>query len=87
MSSIKIEHSDRIVYKNEQGKYHRLDGPAREFKDGYKEWYINGIRHREDGPAIEWNFFKRWYLNNKIYTEQDWQQEVIRLKLKRILYL
>ena len=59
MKSIKIEYKDRIVYENEQGRFHRLDGPSREFKDGYKEWYINGIRHREDGPAIEWNFYKR----------------------------
>ena len=29
-------------YKN--GKLHRLNGPALEFADGYKEWWINGKR-------------------------------------------
>ena len=31
-----------------------------------KEWYLNGKRHREDGPAIEWDDgSKEWYLNGK----------------------
>jgi len=32
------------------------------------EWYLNGKRHREDGPAIEWvNGTKAWYLNDKLH--------------------
>ena len=32
---------------------------------GYK-WYLNGMLHREDGPAIEWyNDEKEWYQNNR----------------------
>ena len=32
--------------------------------DGSKYWYLNGKRHRTDGPAIEYsNGDKRWYLN------------------------
>jgi hypothetical protein len=34
--------------------------------DGTKRWYLNGQRHREDGPAIEFaNGDKRWCLNGK----------------------
>jgi len=34
------------------------------------EWRLNGKRHREDGPAIEWaNGDKEWYLNGKYHRE------------------
>lgn len=32
--------------------------------NGTKEWYMNGMRHREDGPAIEHSDgTKFWYVN------------------------
>jgi hypothetical protein len=65
MKSIKKEYSDRIEYRNEQGYLHREDGPATEWFDGAKFWYLYGI----------------------IYTEHDWQQELAKIKLKRILDL
>ena len=35
---------------------------------GTKWWYLNGQRHRVDGPAIEYsNGIKWWYLNGKIH--------------------
>ena len=34
--------------------------------DGTKRWYLNGKRHREDGPAIEYaDGHKEWWLNGK----------------------
>jgi hypothetical protein len=88
MKSIKKEYKDMIEYLNEQGDLHREDGPAREFKDGTREWWFNGERHREDGPAFEWSDgSKTWWLNGQMYSEQDWQQEVTKIKLKRILDL
>jgi hypothetical protein len=75
-------------YKNESGQYHRLDGPAIEFNNGNKHWYINGKRHREDGPAIEYGSgYKSWYLNDIRYTEEEFHQELIKLKLKRLVEL
>ena len=45
---------------------HREDGPAIEYTDGTKYWYINGKFHREDGPAIMCNNGdKNWYLNGE----------------------
>ena len=39
-------------------------------EDGYKEWYLNGNLHREDGPAIEYaNGSKKWYLNGNLHRE------------------
>jgi len=37
---------------------------------GAKQWYLNGERHREDGPACEYNDgTKQWYLNGKRHRE------------------
>ena len=40
------------------------------YDDGTKHWYLNGERHREDGPACEWAYgTKYWYLNGKVHRE------------------
>jgi hypothetical protein len=32
--------------------------------NGDKRWHLNGLFHREDGPAIEWaDGILEWYLN------------------------
>jgi hypothetical protein len=37
---------------------------------GYKSWYLDGKRHREDGPAVEGSDGdKYWYLNGKLHRE------------------
>ena len=58
-----VRHNGAIEYYQD-GKFHRLDGPAIECALGRKEWYKNGVLHRLDGPAIEWlDGTKQWYLN------------------------
>jgi len=43
---------------------HREDGPAIEWSDGAKEWFLNGKLHRLDGPAIFYpDVIKKWYIN------------------------
>ena len=38
--------------------------------DGDKCWYINGKRHRKDGPAIEYSDgSKHWFLNGDLHRE------------------
>jgi hypothetical protein len=82
------------------GKQHREDGPAVESDLGYKAWLINNklltthyVRlsetiHREDGPAVEYdNGDKSWYLNDIKYIEEEFHQELIKLKLKRLIEL
>jgi hypothetical protein len=40
------------------------------YPNGTKYWYLNGKRHREDGPAVEWaDGTKCWYLNGEELTE------------------
>jgi len=54
--------SDRLT------NMHRTDGPAVEFADGGKCWYLNGELHRTDGPAIEYaKGDKYWYLNGELH--------------------
>ena len=61
-----------FVWKNSQQKLHRLDGPAVEYADGDKRWYLNGEYHRVDGPAREFsNGDKYWYLNGKELTKEE----------------
>jgi hypothetical protein len=36
--------------------------------NGKEEWFKDDLRHREDGPAIEWfNGDKLWYLNGELH--------------------
>jgi len=40
------------------------------YENDTKHWFLNGKKHREDGPAIEQaNGYKVWYLNNKPHRE------------------
>ena len=70
----------QYILKNEDGTFyysdkkmtmrHREDGPAVEYPDGTKYWYLNGKPHREDGPAVEYaNGTKYWYLNGQLHRE------------------
>jgi len=60
------DNGDKAWYQN--GKRHRLDGPAIERSNGYKAWYQNGKCHRLDGPAIESsNGDKSWWRNDQIH--------------------
>jgi hypothetical protein len=55
------------------GLLHREDGPAIEYADGYKAWYINGKFHRIDGPAIVGlDGYKSWYLEGVLYSQVEW---------------
>jgi hypothetical protein len=74
MKSFKVKFSNRIEYHNEKGLLHRLDRPARIWTRGENKgdlaWFINGLRHREDGPAIEYqDGTKAWFINDKRHRE------------------
>ena len=77
-------------WKLSNGKLHREDGPAEEFGNGTKHWFINNECHREDGPAIELgNGNKYWFLNGNEYTEQEHKKRTLatsrRIKLEELL--
>ena len=56
---------------NEDGLYHREDGPAIEYKDGTKIWFFHDEYHRLDGPAwIHDNGDTDWYINDYYVTSE-----------------
>ena len=57
------------------------------YYNGHKAWYINGKRHREDGPAIQnTGGYKDWYINDKNYTEKEYKLEIERIRKIRFKY-
>ena len=47
------------------------------YTNGTKFWYLNGKRHREDGPAVEYaDGTKYWYLNGKEFTEKEFNERM-----------
>jgi hypothetical protein len=76
------------VFKDENGEYHREDGPAYEQPDGFKSWYLNGLCHREDGPAVERiNGPKSWWLNGNNVSRQEFNDFLLRKRLQKIMEL
>ena len=66
------------IWKNENGKLHREDGPAVIFPDGIQQWYINGNLHRGDDPAIICPDGRQyWYINGHDVTDEikKWANE------------
>jgi hypothetical protein len=52
--------------------FHRLDGPAVEYSNGPKFWFVDGKHHRLDGPAFIWpSGYKEWYVDGKHLTEKQ----------------
>ena len=64
---------------NEDGLYHRLDGPAIELLNGTKRWYLNGKQHRLDGPAVEhYDGWYEWWANGCpiSFDIKDWADDL-----------
>lgn len=46
------------------GTIHRTNGPAL-INNNSKQWWVNDMRHRLDGPAVEWsNGSLEWWIND-----------------------
>jgi hypothetical protein len=60
---------------NDEGQLHRLDGPAKEWCNGSKSWWVNGKLYRLDGPAIEWSDgTKHWFIADQRLTQRQFKQ-------------
>jgi hypothetical protein len=46
-----VDEDKNIYWSNDKDQLHRLDGPAIEYTDGHKAWYVNG----EDMTEKEFN--------------------------------
>ena len=67
---------DKILWFNQEGQLHREgDLPAVEYLNGYKAYYVNGKRHRDNGqPAIEWKGYKEYWVNGNFITKEQAEQ-------------
>jgi hypothetical protein len=51
------------------------------YDNGDRCWYLNGKRHREDGPAVEYtNGTRFWYLNGEEYTEEEFLKKTVTVR-------
>jgi hypothetical protein len=77
-----------IVYLNEHGQYHRLDGPAIETLTGVKEWRVNGNLHRIDGPAFSNGVVNHWYYNgNRIIAnnQKEFDLKIDEIRARKVI--
>jgi hypothetical protein len=66
MINPQVDKDGNKEWYNENGQFHRDDGPAIEWADGSKTWYQNGKVHREDGPAMTWDDGQKfWFIKGK----------------------
>lgn len=69
-----------VYWENDKYQWHRLDGPAVEYADGTKGWYVNGTQHNLNGPAWESTIgYKEWRIDGVEYTESEWRKKVAQL--------
>lgn len=62
---------------NKTKHLHSETEPAVVYDDGTKEWFKNGLRHRNDGPArIFPDGYIEWWLDGQIIFFEDWAKKV-----------
>ena len=66
--SIRVEFYDKVEWRDEFDQLHYEDGPAVEYANGTRFWYVNGHPHRVGAPAIEWaNGTCEWWVNGLLH--------------------
>jgi hypothetical protein len=67
-STMTIDQDGNKTWRNQEGQFHRTLGPAVEYANGDKAWYLNGQLHRTDGPAYEGaDGHKVWWVNGQLH--------------------
>ena len=70
------EHGNKFWYDSDDN-LHRTDVPAVILADSYQAWYQHGLRHRANGPAVEWpDGHKEWCLRGKYLSFDQWLDKV-----------
>jgi hypothetical protein len=58
---------------------------AVEFVDGFQSWYIDGIQHREDGPARIFSTGRKdWFIEGRYIKKENFEEEIKIYKLSKI---
>jgi hypothetical protein len=65
---VKVYDDGTTTWNSQQGKRHRLEGPAVEYPDGGGEYWVDGKRHRLEGPAVEYsNGGKEYWVDGELH--------------------
>ena len=84
--TVEVNQNGSTIYRNQQGKIHRVLGPAVINRRGDKFWYINGQSHRLDGPGAEWiDGTNWWYLFGVRMTEDEYYKQLRSIKSSKVL--
>ena len=85
-SGIVFYYDDKTYKFLKNGFLHRRDGPAYINEVGFSYW-IEGKRHRLDGPAIETHdgSYKEWWIDGQQYNTSLWRAVAIEYKIKQII--
>ena len=70
-SRMTVEVDGTKIWRNEEGKRHRDNGPAVILPNGTKIWYKNDKRHRDNGPAVILSngTSEEWFLNGQLHRD------------------
>ena len=62
-----------LEWRDDEGRLHRDDAPARVFPSGREEWYRHGKRHRdpEEGPAASYPDGRRIWFVDGVRVKSD----------------
>ena len=66
---VETDRDGTVRYYDENSCLHNPAGPASEYRDGTRLYYIHGKIHREDGAAIEWpDGRKEYWINDRLIS-------------------
>lgn len=69
----------KVYYKDKELRIrHREDGPACEWVNGDKEWWLNDKLHRIGGPSAQFHSGEKFFAINGIFYEENEYWSIIR---------
>ena len=81
-STCNVDGSGNKRWTNPSNQYHRVGGPAIEYANGDKAWYIHDKRHRIDGPAMKWaNGIKEYWYKGEMIAKKRYYSEIFQIKI------
>ena len=73
--SMEVDGQGITCYRNSQGKYHRIHGPALIYADGSVAWCADGLLHRITGPAVIWaDGNSNWFIDGKELSHEEFNE-------------
>jgi len=66
-STLTIDSQGNKRWFGKYGFLHRENGPAVEWANGDKKWFLNGFLHNENGPAVVYaDGHKEWWIKGRL---------------------